>query len=225
MFNGLLLLTGLAFMAEWYAVASGKNKLRRVTKPAALLALLVWFTQQAAWQGVLWWFGMGLVFSLAGDIFLLLPVQLFPAGALSFLTAHIFYIIGLNQTLPAFTWQNLLLVAVVAVIAFLFAQKFFRSLQRRHSKRLKALIIVYMLGITTMLLSALMTPLRPDWPPAAAAWTVSGALLFFISDSILAWNKFIRPLKRGNLLVMVMYLLGQLGIVTGALLAYGGIQS
>ena len=223
MFNGLLLLTGVAFVAEWVAVGSGKNKLRRITKPAAMLALLVWFTQQGAWQGVLWWFGMGLVFSLAGDIFLLLPVRLFPAGALSFLTAHVFYIIGLNQTPPAVTWQNLLLLAAVAVIAFLFARKFFRSLKRRHSKRLKALIIVYMLGISTMLLSALMTPLRPGWPAAAAAWTVSGALLFFISDSILAWNKFIRPLKYGNLLVMITYLLGQLGIVTGALLAHSGM--
>ena len=93
--------------------------------------------------------------------FLLLPVFLFPAGALSFLTAHIFYIIGLNQTNPAITWQSLLLVAAVAVVVFLFAQKFFRSLKHRHSKRLKALIIVYMLGISTML------PLRPADTPAS----------------------------------------------------------
>ena len=223
MFNGLLLLTLAAYLVEWFAVATESPRLRRISKPAAMLALLVWFTQQGAWQGVLWWFGMGLVLSLIGDIFLLLPVFLFPAGALSFLTAHVFYIIGLNQTLPAVTWQNLLLVAAVAVVVFLFARKFFRSLKRRHSKRLKALIIVYILGISTMLLSALMTPLRPGWPTAAAAWTVTGALLFVISDSILAWNKFIHPLKYGNLLVMVTYLLGQLGIVTGALLAFGGI--
>ena len=223
MFNGLLLLTGVAFLAEWYAVASGRNKLRRVTKPAAMLALLVWFTQQGAWQGVLWWFGMGLVLSLVGDIFLLLPVFLFPAGALSFLIAHVCYIIGLNQTPPAIIWQNLLLLVAVAVFAFFFARKFFRNLKRRHSKRLKALIIVYMLGISIMLLSALMTPLRPDWPSTAAAWTVSGALLFYISDSILAWNKFIRPLRHGRLLVMVTYLLGQLGIVTGVLLAHSGM--
>jgi len=222
-FNGLLLLTLAAYLVEWFAVATESPRLRRISKPAAMLALLVWFTQQGAWQGVLWWFGMGLVLSLIGDIFLLLPVFLFPAGALSFLTAHVFYIIGLNQTLPAVTWQNLLLVAAVAVVVFLFARKFFRSLKRRHSKRLKALIIVYILGISTMLLSALMTPLRPGWPTAAAAWTVTGALLFVISDSILAWNKFIHPLKYGNLLVMVTYLLGQLGIVTGALLAFGGI--
>ncbi len=221
MVNGLLLLTMAAFLVEWFAVATESPRLRRISKPAAMLALLAWFTQQGAWQDELWWFGMGLVFSLAGDIFLLLPVFLFPAGALSFLTAHIFYIIGLNQTNPAVTWQSLLLVAAVAVVVFLFARKFFRSLKHRHSKRLKALIIVYMLGISTMLLSALLTPLRPGWPPAAAAWIVAGAVLFVISDSTLAWNKFIRPLKNGNLLVMVTYLLGQLGIVTGALLAFG----
>ncbi len=223
MFNGLLLLTAVAFVAEWYAVASKSSRLRRVTKPAALLALLAWFTQQGAWQGILWWFGMGLLLSLAGDIFLLLPVWCFPAGALSFLTAHVCYIIGLNQTLPIVTWQSLLVVAAAAVVVFLFARKFFRSLKHRHSKRLKALIIVYMIGISIMLLSALLTPLRPGWPPAAAAWTVTGAVLFVISDSTLAWNKFIHPLKHGNLVVMVTYLLGQLGIVTGALLAFGEI--
>lgn len=223
MFNGLLLLTIAAFLVEWFAVATESPRLRRISKPAAMLALLAWFTQQGAWQGELWWFGMGLVFSLAGDIFLLLPVFLFPAGALSFLTAHVFYIIGLNQSQPAVTWQSLLLVAAVVVLVFLFAQKFFRSLKHRHSKRLKALIIVYMLGISTMLLSALLTPLRPGWPPTAAAWIVAGAVLFVISDSFLAWNKFIRPLKHGNLIVMVTYLLGQLGIVTGALLAFAGM--
>jgi alkenylglycerophosphocholine hydrolase len=220
-FNGLLLLTGVAFVAEWYAVAKGNINLRRVTKPAAMLALLAWFTHQGAWQGELWWFGMGLVFSLAGDIFLLLPVFLFPAGALSFLAAHVFYIIGLNQRLPAITWLSLLPLAAAAITAFFFARNFFHSLKHRQSKRLKALILVYMIGISCMLLSALLSPLRPGWPPAAAAWTIAGAGLFFTSDSILAWNKFIRPLKYGNLMVMVTYLLGQLGIVTGALLMHG----
>ena len=221
MFNGLLLLTLTAFLVEWFAVATESPRLRRISKPAAMLALLAWFTQQGAWQGVLWWFGMGLVLSLAGDIFLLMPMFLFPAGAMSFLTAHVFYIIGLNQTMPAITWQSLLLLTSVAIVVFLFARKFLRSLKRRHSKRLKTLIIVYMLGISIMLLSALLTPLRPGWPPAAAAWTVAGAVLFVVSDSTLAWNKFIRPLRYGNLLVMVTYLLGQLGIVAGALLAFG----
>lgn len=220
MFNGLLLLTIVAYCVEWFAVATENPRLRRISKPAAVLLLLAWFTQQGHWQNELWFFGMGLVFSLGGDVFLLLPVKFFPAGALSFLTAHIFYIIGLNQRLPALTWPCLLPLLAVAVAAFLIARKFFHGFKQRQSKRLKALIIVYMVGISCMLLSALLTPLRPGWPPNAAAWTVAGALLFFVSDSILAWNKFIRPLKNGNLLVMVTYLLGQLGIVTGALFTY-----
>lgn len=224
MFNGLLLLTGVLFLAEWFAVASEQKKLRRVTKPAALMALLAWFTQQGLWQDWLFWFGLGLVFSLAGDILLLLPVLLFPAGALAFLLAHIAYIIGLNQTLPVLEWQSLLVMVFAAALAVILGRKFFRSLQQsHHSRRLKALIAVYVIGISVMLISALLTPLRPGWPLAAAGFTMVGAGLFFISDSILAWNKFIRPIRHGNLLVMVCYLLGQLGIVTGALLAHGGV--
>lgn len=223
MWNGLSLLTGVLFLAEWTAVAQKRSKLRRFTKPASLLALLAWFTQQGMWQDGLLWFGLGLVFSLAGDILLLLPGWLFPAGALAFLLAHAAYIIGLNPNLPPIGWAILPFVIIVAAAGVLYGRKLLCSLQKaHHSDRLRALIVAYMTAISLMLVSALLTLLRPAWPLSAAAWTAAGAVLFFISDSVLAWNKFIRPLRYGNLVVMVCYHLGQLGIVTGALLAYGG---
>lgn len=221
MFNGLFLLTVILFFAEWYAAATGRKPLRRFTKPAALLALLAWFTQQGGWQGWLLWFGLGLVFSLAGDVLLLLPGWLFPAGALAFLLAHLVYIIGLNQNLAVLCWQALGVLAFVLAIAFLLGRKLLMGLhQAYHSWRLRALILVYMTAISFMLASALLTPFRPAWPPAAAAATVAGALLFFTSDSILAWNKFLRPVSRAHLWVMMSYHLGQLGIIIGALLAF-----
>ena len=44
------------------------------------------------------WFGIALVLSLLGDIFLLFPFRLFIAGLVAFSLAQIFYIIGLNST-------------------------------------------------------------------------------------------------------------------------------
>jgi uncharacterized membrane protein YhhN len=224
MFNGLLLLTGALFLAEWAAVAGDRKKMRRFTKPAALVALLAWFTQQSLWQGWLWWFGLGLVFSLAGDILLLLPGWLFPAGALAFLLAHAAYVTGLNQNLAVICWQGGLILVCVVTAAFVFGRKLLANLQQaHHSRRLRLLIIAYMTAISLMLYSALLTPLRPGWPPTAAALTIAGAIFFFTSDSILAWNKFVRPIRSGHLLVMMTYHLGQLGIVSGALLAFGEI--
>jgi alkenylglycerophosphocholine/alkenylglycerophosphoethanolamine hydrolase len=43
-----------------------------------------------------------------------------------------------------------------------------------------------------------------------------GAASFFISDSILAWNKFVTPLSRASFKVMVTYHLGQILIALGA---------
>ena len=66
---------------------------------------------------------------------------------------------------------------------------------------------------------------RLAYHPAQRSGTGSPALLialgssfFFISDSILAREKFLRPAKFGGVLVMVTYFLGQLFLATGSVL-------
>jgi uncharacterized membrane protein YhhN len=43
----------------------------------------------------------------------------------------------------------------------------------------------------------------------------SGAILFFVSDALLGWNKFVRQLRYGNIQVIITYHLGQAFIVLG----------
>jgi uncharacterized membrane protein YhhN len=43
-----------------------------------------------------------------------------------------------------------------------------------------------------------------------------GAASFFMSDTLLAWNKFVTPISKGSLKVMVTYHLGQILIALGA---------
>ncbi len=69
LFWGMLLMAG----ADWLAAWRGWRRVRWVTKPGTLLLLIAWFSQVGGWQGNLFWFGLGLVFSLLGDIFLQLP--------------------------------------------------------------------------------------------------------------------------------------------------------
>jgi uncharacterized membrane protein YhhN len=45
-------------------------------------------------------------------------------------------------------------------------------------------------------------------------------LLFFISDTTLAYNKFVAPLPNGRVIVMITYHLGQILIVLGAALRF-----
>jgi uncharacterized membrane protein YhhN len=69
-----------------------------------------------------------------------------------------------------------------------------------------------------MVYSALMTWYRAGWSPSAAASASLGALLFFASDSMLAWDRFLNPLPHARLRVMLTYHLGQIGIILGAML-------
>jgi uncharacterized membrane protein YhhN len=69
-----------------------------------------------------------------------------------------------------------------------------------------------------MVYSALMTWTRPGWSIISAIVVSVGAVLFYASDSMLAWDRFLKPLPHARLWVMVTYHLGQIGIILGAML-------
>ena len=71
MFNVYFFLVFIFAIVDWYAVWKDNYKLRYLTKPLTLMALILWFTISGGWQGPTAIFGVGLIFSLAGDISLL----------------------------------------------------------------------------------------------------------------------------------------------------------
>jgi uncharacterized membrane protein YhhN len=79
---------------------------------------------------------------------------------------------------------------------------------------------VYSLIIGLMLTSALWSLIKPDqvWRPGPALLTSAGALLFFISDTLLAWNRFVAPVSGGRTLEHICYHLGQYALVGGVAL-------
>ncbi len=216
----LLLFFGVGIL-EWVAAGKKWRKLRVVTKPLSLILLIVWFGALGGWQ-VGKWFGLGLVFSLAGDIFLLLRSRFFIAGLASFLAAHISYIIGYNQNPLVFSWWMLVHLGIAGAILAVAYPKIIGGVRRRLDyNKLTVPVSLYMLTIVLMLVSALFCWFRPDWGYAAAVVTAAGALLFTVSDSLLAAGRFLRPIPYGNFMVMFTYHLGQLGIIAGVLMANG----
>jgi uncharacterized membrane protein YhhN len=67
-----------------------------------------------------------------------------------------------------------------------------------------------------MAFSALACLARPGWPPGAALLAAGGAVLFMVSDSVLAWNRFVRPVRQVDLVVLSTYHLGQMCLIAGA---------
>ncbi|HSV85690.1 MAG TPA: lysoplasmalogenase [Levilinea sp.] len=202
--------------SDWVATAFGWRNVRLLTKPATLLVLIAWFIQ----AGGPFWFSLGLIFSLAGDVLLMLPARFFLGGLAAFLLAHVAYIIGFGLLPLPLHWGALLaLIAVVA--AGLFSMSKIRKGVRANPNSQKMLIPIqgYSLIISLMLFAALLTLMRPEWPLQAALFASVGAALFFISDSVLAYCRFCGRLFADKLIVMVTYHLAQFSIALAVIVS------
>jgi uncharacterized membrane protein YhhN len=213
------LAVGLSIL-EWVVVFKGW-RVRPLTKPAPMLALIFWFTLETGWQGGSLWFGLALVFSLLGDILLLLPQHYFIFGLFSFLTAHIFYIIGFNLCLPVFNWIAVLMLVGVVLVGYLdFAPLVKNVGLGSRTRRMAFSLAIYGTMISVMLYSAVLNFLRPEWAFFPALLTGLGAVSFYLSDSILARQKFEKSTRFGRTLVMITYLTAQVFISVGAVLHF-----
>lgn len=213
-----VILVLLCAVIDWYAVERKVKLLEYVFKPVTMLALLGWVWLSVGLGGALLWFSIGALFCLAGDVFLMAKRDLFIFGLLAFLLGHIGYIIGLNNMAPYINlWGIVIIVLLVIYIAWLYP-KLAASLKANGKNSLKIPVLVYSVVISLMVYSALMTWKRPGWLTPAALAASLGAIFFYASDSILAWDRFVKPLSHGRLIVMVTYHLGQIGIILGAML-------
>jgi uncharacterized membrane protein YhhN len=173
------------------------------------------------------WFGLGLFFSLAGDTCLMFSFYRFSdrwflPGLAAFLLAHVAYIIGFN--IPSGNVSPVWGIGIAIVLAFTTARVLRRIVNGVHEKGLERMVtpvVIYGTVITLMLLSAMLTLYRVDWKTSASGLACLGAILFYSSDIILAWNKFVRPVKNGRLLNMIAYHLGQIVLITGVVLQFG----
>jgi uncharacterized membrane protein YhhN len=219
--NILFYLTIVVMVADWIAADRKANKVRYGTKPTAMILLILWFTQAGHWQGVLLWFGIALVLSLIGDIFLLFEDKFFVPGLVSFLAAHVFYLIGFNQTFPSVDAQTLLVLVAVGAIAVALFSFVIKGMNRsKSSRKLKIPVIIYGTVISLMVVSAILNFYRVGWALPTALLTSLGAVLFFTSDSMIAIRNFVTRFNHDDYLIMLTYHLGQLMITAGVLLQF-----
>lgn len=219
-----LVFLSLAFLlavSHWFIVYKNWYKAELFFKPAVMLALfLALLAASPRLEAGLALFAAAILFSLLGDVFLLFPRR-FNLGLAMFLLAHIFYILAF--TLPVLVPHPLVLLPTAFI--FLLAAWFYRRLQtsllEKGLRRLQAPLLAYSVVLSIMLLAGLATLLRSDWPLPAALLVAAGALLFSASDGLLAWNKFVRPLRTRRVGYMIAYHLAQIAILVGALWRYG----
>lgn len=221
MLNGWFFM-GLSFAAmDWLALWFKSPRCNLISKPAVLVCLVFWFSSQGGWQSAPLWFGLALIFSLAGDVFLLLPERYFTLGLLAFLSAQVCYVLGLRPSSPVDGTAVFVTGSVVLLIdGFLFNNLRKSELIKQVHYQLIPVLLVYSIAISLMLSFALLTLAQAQWTASAATLAATGGMLFFTSDALLSANRFIRPVPNGQLLVRILYHLGQLGLTAGVLLRF-----
>jgi len=215
-------------VTDWLAVARGWKKTEYLAKPATMLILLGYLVLAGGLVEIpLMCFGLGILFSLAGDIFLMISFYRFSdrwfiPGLFAFLMAHLSYIAGLyipfGSASPVWAFGISIILALTGARII---RRIVAGVTGKGLRRMVAPVIAYGTVITLMLLSAVLTLYRAEWKLSAAGLVSLGAILFYASDTILAWNKFVTPVKNGRVLNMVTYHLGQIALVAGIVIQYG----
>jgi uncharacterized membrane protein YhhN len=195
---------------DWWAVGRGARRREWLLKPLVLAALLLAAALMGATDSASgWWLLAALTLSLAGDVALLSDSEpRFVLGLASFLLAHVAYVlcfalVGLDR--PAL---GLFGVALVAGLATTVGRRVVPAAAREGGAALGGACATYMLVIGAMVVAAWATG-RP--------LVALGATVFMVSDAILAWDRFVRPVRHGQVAVMVTYHVGQVLIVLGLL--------
>ena len=192
-------------IGNWTAVTRGSKPLEYLCKPATMVALLVVaLAVEPEIDGRRTWFVVALALSLAGDVFLMLPRDLFVPGLVAFLLGHIAYVVGLRVEGPGATAVVVGAVVVLAV-ATVVGTRVVGAVRRGSQSELTGPVVAYMAVISAMVACALAT---------GNVLAGAGAGLFFVSDALIAWNRFVQPLVWAPVTIMITYHLGQAGLVT-----------
>jgi uncharacterized membrane protein YhhN len=209
----LYLCTLAVAIGDWVAVRGRYFHIEYLLKPATLV-LLIWSAAASDLHGAKPWVLAALVLSLAGDVALMFSPDepgrvdaLFLGGLGAFLLAHACYLgaflhhgVGGGHVL-----LGLVLVVVVAAVAL---PRIVLAARRVGGTALAATVAGYALVLAAMVVLAIGT---------TAVLAAIGGLLFLASDTVLAWDRLVTPLRRGPVTVAMTYHLAQLGLVLGLL--------
>ena len=201
--------------ADWYAVARTRHRLELVAKPLVMVGLIV-AASAAHLRGDVSrpWLIAALVLGLLGDVGLAVsddeatePDLAFMAGLGSFLLGHVCFVVtfvGAGQRAGGVAAG----LAIVAVVAVLVLRRVVQGAARSGGVQLAAAVSIYAAALSTMVVCGVGTGL---------AFTAVGAVVFMASDATLAFDRFVRPVPRAPVIVIVTYHLAQAMIIGGLL--------
>lgn len=207
------------FILELVSRWNGNSTLEYFVKPWLMVWIAAWFMINRKGNRDLAFIIGAFFFSWVGDMFLMvanLIDVLFYAGVGGFFVAQLFYIRtflgGRNNEVPAgFIFRKPLwvlpFVVYLALILFIISGGM-------HGVMV-SVIVVYALSLVTMSMAALNR--KGQVNRLSFRLTFAGSVLFVLSDSMIAINKFYLEFPRASFLIMLTYFTAQYLIMQGLL--------
>ena len=175
-----------------------------VVKPLPVLALMLWVLRapKSAYRNRL---AAGLVLSLVGDV---LIEWNFVAGLAAFLLAHIAYVAAFlaDEARPRLLRALPIAAYGAGMTAFLWPSL----------GGLRPAVLAYVVAICTMVWRAAARVGRSGAPRPREWAGLGGAILFALSDTLIALDRFHAPIPGVRLPIILLYWTGQLGIAGSA---------
>jgi len=173
-----------------YGIAIDDVILQAFSKPIPVMLILAQVRPASKYNFLIM---AGLLFSIVGDILLLNVVDKFLYGLTAFLTAHIFYTIAfLIRDRRIKSWSVLFFYVLGGgMLYFLYP----------HLGEMVKPVLVYVFFIITMLWRAFM---QRNYNKIAV-FAYMGAMIFVLSDFILAYNRFVHTYPYAGIVTIITY--------------------
>ena len=177
------------------------EKIAFLSKPFLITTLVIVYL--VAVKKPNFWYVSALFFSFWGDVLLLFKNQFFVYGLASFLLAHILYIKIATSFIKKVSLQKVVL-ACLPFVVFLFS---FLYLLNDNLGEMKIPVIFY--GVVISSFGALSFLNYMQEKNTANSWLFLGTIIFIISDSLIALNKFYEPKEFYAISIMLTYIVAQ----------------
>ncbi|MBN2658044.1 MAG: lysoplasmalogenase [Spirochaetales bacterium] len=203
-------------LAHVFGEIIGSMKIRYFTKPLLMPLLALYYLAGNPDPSIL------MILAIAGgwlgDLFLMIPDpektrRWFKPGLVAFLLGHIFYMSVFFRA-SAGKIELTMPVIILAGFVLVYCALVFLKL-KPYMGKLAPAITVYIVVIAAMGISAVLCLPGQELTPAVTV--IAGAMIFMVSDTVNAWNKFAKEVPRERVITMTTYLAGQGLLVAGYL--------
>jgi alkenylglycerophosphocholine/alkenylglycerophosphoethanolamine hydrolase len=221
------------FFATAYAVASVyyflEPSIWSKPLPIAILSISCLVDRSSTNQKYSSWISFGLLSSLIGDILLwcsdhgtfpsLSSDNSFKLGLVAFFLAHVFYISAFYKNVLQ-VWCDSAVMKLVSVVVVSYYAMMMNAILPVVDTELQVPVAGYGVVISAMIYHAIQrlynAPTDGSISLKSRQLAFIGSLVFVISDSVLAINKFTIAVENGQTIIMITYFIGQFFIAASS---------